>query len=661
VILDTVALENFGPFSGRQEIALGPLAEGRPVVLIGALNGAGKTTLLDAVQLALYGKLAQTSSRGSLAYESYLRRATHRAAPTGAVSAVEVCFRHAAVGEERHYVVRRAWRTGQGVAREELEVRLDGVVDRVLMETWDTHVETILPRRIAPLFLFDGEKVEGLADPQRSSEMLGSAVHALLGVDLVERLRTDLLVVERRNRVTKAEAGEQRRVDEAEEELRRRQEHYEALRLQRGGVQNELDRVRLRLEKVEDRFRREGGELFERRQRLEAEYAVARAELVQAETVIHDLAGGPTPLLLAMHLVRSIRDQDLREREGERASILGAVLEERDAELLRYLQAGTVGEIALEGLASFLAQDREQRVALGAGESYLNLSSDGRASLVRMSDPAWLEESRGAVARALDRAHEIKAALEDLDRTVAQVPTEEAIQGLLDERQRAAEAYRATAAQLAELDEELRKVLGGRDTWQRKLGALREALVDVEFEREASARVVQHARRVRETLGVFRLSVVKHHVTRIESLVLDSLRALMRKDAGIADLSIDPETFALTLYDCAKREIPAERLSAGERQLLAISLLWGLARAAGRPLPVLVDTPLGRLDSIHRTHLVERYFPQASHQVVVLSTDAEVDADLYRTLKPFVGREYVLSFDEASGSSHVDAGYFWPD
>jgi DNA sulfur modification protein DndD len=100
-------------------------------------------------------------------------------------------------------------------------------------------------------------------------------------------------------------------------------------------------------------------------------------------------------------------------------------------------------------------------------------------------------------------------------------------------------------------------------------------------------------------------------------------------------------------------------LSAGERQLLAVSLLWGLARASGQPLPVVVDTPLGRLDGSHREHLVERYFPYASHQVILLSTDTEIDEATYQRMKKFVGRSYQLVFDQVENATSVVPGYFW--
>jgi DNA sulfur modification protein DndD len=57
--------------------------------------------------------------------------------------------------------------------------------------------------------------------------------------------------------------------------------------------------------------------------------------------------------------------------------------------------------------------------------------------------------------------------------------------------------------------------------------------------------------------------------------------------------------------------------------------MWALKEASGAPMPVIVDTPLGRLDSDHRLSVVQNYFPRASHQVVLLATDAEVDDQIW--------------------------------
>jgi DNA sulfur modification protein DndD len=97
----------------------------------------------------------------------------------------------------------------------------------------------------------------------------------------------------------------------------------------------------------------------------------------------------------------------------------------------------------------------------------------------------------------------------------------------------------------------------------------------------------------------------------------------------------------------------------GEKQIFAMAMLWGLTRASARPLPAVIDTPMARLDATHRRHLVERYFPHASHQVVILSTDTEVDRHYYQLLQPFIARAYHLDYDEARKATVGREGYFW--
>lgn len=127
----------------------------------------------------------------------------------------------------------------------------------------------------------------------------------------------------------------------------------------------------------------------------------------------------------------------------------------------------------------------------------------------------------------------------------------------------------------------------------------------------------------------------------------------------VARIAIDPETYRIQLFDRSNSTFPAKRLSAGERQLLAIGLLWGLARTSGRPVPIVIDTPLGRLDSSHRVNLVESYFPNVSHQVLLLSTDEEIDEKHLGRLRDHISHAYLLHHDDHNGGTTVDDGYFW--
>ena len=150
---------------------------------------------------------------------------------------------------------------------------------------------------------------------------------------------------------------------------------------------------------------------------------------------------------------------------------------------------------------------------------------------------------------------------------------------------------------------------------------------------------------------------LRRQIGRIERLALESYQSLLRKETLVSDLQINPENFDIALRDDTRDVISPEELSAGERQLLAISLLWGMAKASGRALPVAIDTPMGRLDSAHRARLVERYFPFVSHQTLLFSTDEEIAGDYLRRLRPYIGRSYRLDYDDSTGSTTATEGF----
>ena len=99
-------------------------------------------------------------------------------------------------------------------------------------------------------------------------------------------------------------------------------------------------------------------------------------------------------------------------------------------------------------------------------------------------------------------------------------------------------------------------------------------------------------------------------------------------------------------------------LSAGEKQLMVISLLWALALCSKKKLPVIIDTPLSRLDSAHRVALIQTYFPQASDQTIILSTDSEIDRNYYEIMKDNIGDEFTLVYDDETKATTIRRGYF---
>jgi DNA sulfur modification protein DndD len=187
---------------------------------------------------------------------------------------------------------------------------------------------------------------------------------------------------------------------------------------------------------------------------------------------------------------------------------------------------------------------------------------------------------------------------------------------------------------------------------------LREETALETMEREDATRMIEHAGRAIERLHEFRAAVVRRHLERIEQSILEGYRKLLRKRRLVHSAKVCPTTFRVQLFGVAGNEVSPSRLSAGERQLLAVSILWGLAKASGHSLPVVIDTPLGRLDASHRMNLVRDYFPHASHQVVLLSTDEEIGEVHVDHIRSRIGRTYRLMFDDSTQATEIIPGYF---
>lgn len=657
MIFDELVVHNVGVFGGRHAFTLTPPAPDKPVTLIGALNGGGKTTLLDAVQLALFGPLARTTSRGAGSYPQYLRRLIHNGVPPEDGATIELAFHVVEQGEPRHYRICRSWTGTATGARERVDVFVDNRRDATLSQQWAERVDVFVPRGVAELFFFDGEKIETLAELDNAREVLRTAIGSLLGLDLVDRLSTDLTIVERNHKANQAPPAMQKMLDAQRKKLARAREAKTSAKDRVAEAHEAVERAEKALHDVEIRIQLEGGELLGRSRELEASQHHLKTATQNLDNRLVDAAGGPMPLQLVRDQLSTLTEHAEAELDQVRERDVADLLTARDRDTIEALRRHGAPEETVHAVQGFLAKDRKAR----RGRSKTRIAGLDRDTVVMLRHllDSGLDEDVTLVRDLIEQRHTIQGDLEDVIRGMANVPTEEALAELNQERNDAHRAAAAAGQALSQAKADVDAATADEDAAERQLGKFLDQAAEEFVVADDSRRLIEHSQRVRTTLARFRHEAIRRNVDRIQKLVLDSLQRLARKNRLITDISIDPITFAVELHGRDGTVLLPQQLSAGERQLLAVSMLWGLAQASGRPLPVIIDTPLGRLDGVHRNHLVERYFPQASHQVILLSTDQEIDEAAWHKLRKHVGHTYQLNHDTASGVTTAETGYLW--
>ncbi|MEI8373799.1 MAG: DNA sulfur modification protein DndD [Planctomycetota bacterium] len=662
MILERLTLCNFCLYRGEQTFNLAPArrnGKGAPIILIGGINGGGKTTVLDAIQLALYGSRALCSKRGALSYEQFLRECIHHGVAADEGASLALSFRFAAEGEENLYEVCRAWSLRGQKVSEELYVSRDGVRDRWLSDNWNQMVEELVPLGISQLFFFDAEKIRFLAEDESCSAVLGSAIKSLLGLDLAERLIADAAAMESRfvrQIRSDEEAGE---IAKLESEIQNHDAQLTAIREQAASLETERDGALAMVRQAERRFAARGGEYWKERETRQQRIGEVRNQESTIAGQLTTLAAGGLPMALLPDLLAGVADQDQSERTAGQARSLLGLLKQRDAELLRAIKEAAVSAKAAAAVREYQDADRSRREASASHvESRLALSDRAREGLLHLRQRE-LPESIAEVGRLMAQLSDVKQERESLERAIAAVPDDASIKEVAEQLRKAAEEQATVTAKIRNLAEQEKSVTAAREVLELQRQKLLGKQTEEEIGTQEAARMAQLAARTRETMKEFLRQATTAKIHRLSTLITESFRFLLRKKTLVQQIHIDPETFAVRIFDDSGHALPKRRLSEGEKQIFAISVLWGLARASARSLPAIIDTPMARLDVKHRNHLVQRYFPNASHQVVILSTDTEVDCRYYNELAPYISRAYHLKYDEEKKMTVGEEGYFW--
>ncbi|HEY4544672.1 MAG TPA: hypothetical protein VIG40_08535, partial [Tissierellaceae bacterium] len=167
-----------------------------------------------------------------------------------------------------------------------------------------------------------------------------------------------------------------------------------------------------------------------------------------------------------------------------------------------------------------------------------------------------------------------------------------------------------------------------------------------------------HSQAIIEMSAKFREIQMSKKMQEVQVKSLTMLNQLFRKEDYIASITINPATFEVTIKNTQGENIELKTISAGEKEILLISIIWAIFEVSNKKVPFIFDTLLGRLDKHHKEALLKTFIPNSGTQAIVLSTDSEIDESHYDLLLPHLSHSYKLMFDTKTSETTVHEGYF---
>lgn len=668
--LNHLVLQDFGLYRGRQDIPLAPRlkhGEVRPVILVGGHNGAGKTTILEAIRLCLYGRLALGSRVREVDYTTYLRERVHRnpsalLQPNSASVAIE--FDYARGGVTQTFLVERYWSIQGEKVSEDLAVYEGGkLLDEVDSEFWPDFLRSLVPPGLSQLFFFDGEKIQKLAEDEGDAGALADSVKSLLGLDLVERLQADLDLYLSRSAKKSNAAGQATRLPDLEKETVEAEKLLSDLTVRQAELRTKAEAAAKELERLESALAMGGYGLAERRVELSQRRARLSARYDEIGKGLRELCEGPLPVAACPTLAKKVVAQLRREARAEQWYAAHEEVE-RALGLIGKRVVATAKKLKLGSEATKFLRDeisatQEQMAAkpvdLDGFVLLHGVSAREREEVERAVENA-LGDARTSAVKACGDLVKLERQLTTLQEKLNKAPEDDELAPKIRE-------LSALHSQESDARAELKAMETRFEDAAKRVAALqreRKRLLDAIATSGNADKRAELAGRTRAVLDKYLGSLTELKVKELEAETIKCFNLLCRKEYLVARIHIDPSTFSVQLSDREGSRLPKSALSAGEKQIYAISVLWALARVSGRPLPMIIDTPLGRLDSIHRQRLVEGYFPHAAHQVIILSTDTEVDAKYFEALRPHMSHAIQL-IHAPDGWTQAQPGYFWKE
>lgn len=712
--INRIVLYNFNSYEGLNEFDFTSNDGNKNIILIGGKNGAGKTSLFTAIKIALYGPLSFGYVGVNPIYIAKIKDCINSKSFQMDVveSRVQIAISLMVEREIKEYEITREWDYTRQKLEERYYVKTDGCLlgDQEL-SYFQNYLQGMIPPDLFEFFLFDGEEVGSIFSTSTYNTYVKNAVYTLCGLDIFEIIRKYTI-----GYAGKAVSDEEEKIHAQYEELCRNAEKIEKsyleLEAQIATDRDELEKVGTELIEIETAFKNAGGITEVERQTLLKEFSEAEHTKTETLTRIKMFVEGLMPFFILRDFTGRISDQLDIEEKGEIYYYVQQKLKRQEIKNALN-ESQEVSDDTVDVLVDFLLKKFKPKGFKEGAQPVHDLSKEDLGRVNAMIS-AIDDFDVGAMVELVEKRRETADKTMEINRRLKSAMTDDDARKfaerenvLLKKKDEISSSIHELEMRITIVKEELAAAIQKRD---RAFQGIKD--------NAQNKHVFELSTGLSKMMGTILENKSESIKRNLEHLIVENLQHIYRKNNLITHIEIEDD-FQFNLYQNVKysstellhliknlgkevfaseigkqgmqllyekhqvatvsqlyqaleadeqessyslfKRIDISRLSKGERQIFILSLYWAIIELSGQDIPFVIDTPYARIDASHRKEISEKFFPNISKQVIILSTDEEINEEYYKIIKPYVAKEYLLINDESQNRTTVKQHYFFEE
>lgn len=688
------------------------------IILVGGKNGAGKSTIFEAIKVCIYGPMAYKYQGFNSSYISRIKsNINNNSLKNDIVDAlVSIDLEISENTEKNTYTLIRQWTFKDKKLDEKFSVYKNFSpipLDTEELNYFENYITSIISPKIFEFFFFDGEHLSEFFIGKNSNIHLKQSLLSLCNFDTFDVLKNTIISTSRNNK----NADDQ--IDIAKEDylnlenkLNDLSSKLDILDSEYQEVSNQLEDLEQQQIKLEKDFRKKGGVLAEERELLNSKTIQLETRRSVINQNIKDFCNEILPFLIVKNQIYNLEKQLKTESDSLLYSHLKDKLNIEYIKnlLLDKISSTSVDEIAVT-VSNALIDDIKPDTYEENFKPIHNLSNDESNSVLSLINTVLGFDNKSMLdlfKELGDIANELGFIRQKLNSSLEDESLNNYISELSD--------LSSKIGHLEELKSTLNMNLDSLKHTINEATIERDKSKSKYIELLQSNKVVDMSADLILMLDDIIKTLTENKTKEIQDNFMHIFRKIIQKDNFIDFIDIDNnfnaslyinkmynslelenlienigydeierkfgklffedlfklynvenksellnaiKTNSLGMFIDLRTKVDINGFSSGEKQIYILCLYWALLKASDIEIPFIIDTPYARIDETHRNNITSEYLSTISDQVIILSTNTEIDEKAYKEIKPKLNGEYLIEYDDKNRKTIQREGYFF--